>query len=179
MSSALLIIDVQEALCSGVYATHQASAVIARLNDLAQRFRAADALVVMVQHEAGSGTLARSEPGWRLAAALQIGPADLHLHKRASDAFHETNLHQLLRDRGITRLVVGGMQSEFCVDSTIRRALDLGFAVTPVSDGHTTLDNGVLTAAQISAHHNATWENITSYGVRAVPQCAADIAPHG
>lgn len=179
MSSALLIIDVQQALCTGIYATHEAGAVIARLNDLSQRFRTAGALVVVVQHEAASGALALGEPGWQLAAELEVAPADLRLHKKASDAFHETALHALLQERGITRLVVGGMQSEFCVDSTIRRALDLGYQITPVADGHTTLDNGVLSAAQISAHHNETWENLTSYGVRAQPRRAAEIDPPG
>ncbi len=177
MASALLIIDVQEALCTGVYATHEASAVIARLNAVADRFRAAGALVVIVQHEAASGALVRDEPGWQLAAALQVEPTDLRLHKKASDAFHETGLHDLLQTRGITKLVLGGMQSEFCVDSTIRRALGLGYTLTPIADGHTTLDNDVLPAAAISAHHNETWANLTSYGVRALPRPAAEILP--
>lgn len=177
MPSALLIIDVQEALCTGVYATHDASGVIARLNAVAARFRAAGALVVVVQHEAATGALARGEPGWPLAAALQVEPTDFRLHKKASDAFHETALHDLLQTRGITKLVAGGMQSEFCVDSTIRRALDLGYTVTPIADGHTTLDNAVLSAPAISAHHNTTWANLTSYGVRAVPRPAAEILP--
>lgn len=64
------------------------------------------------------------------------------------------------------RLVVCGFQSEFCVDTTTRRALALGYPVTLVADGHSTTDNGVLSAAQISAHHNATLTNIVSFGPR-------------
>jgi len=56
------------------------------------------------------------------------------------------------------------LQSEFCVDSTVRGALAHGYPVTLVSDGHSTLDNGALRAAQISAHHNATLVNLGSYG---------------
>ena len=52
-----------------------------------------------------------------------------------------------------------------------RRALALGYPVTLLSDAHSTIDNSVLSAAQITAHHNETLSNITSFGprVRAVP----------
>jgi hypothetical protein len=61
------------------------------------------------------------------------------------------------------------------VDTTTRRALALGYPVTLVSDAHTTLDNGTLTAAQISAHHNETLANIASFGPRAVAVPAAEV----
>ena len=46
------------------------------------------------------------------------------------------------------------MQTEYCVDTTCRRALSLGFGVTLVADGHTTCD-GILPAADVIRHHNA------------------------
>jgi hypothetical protein len=42
----------------------------------------------------------------------------------------------------------------------------LGFPVTLVADAHSTLDNGVLTAAQIIAHHNETLSMMESFGTR-------------
>lgn len=71
--------------------------------------------------------------------------------------------------------VICGLQSEFCVDTTTRRALALGYPVTLVSDGHSTMDNGVLSAAQISAHHNETLVNITSFGPRVRAMPASDV----
>jgi len=56
-------------------------------------------------------------------------------------------------------LIICGLQTDFCVDTTVRRAFTLGYHVTLVADAHSTLDNGVLTAAQIIAHHNATLGN--------------------
>jgi nicotinamidase-related amidase len=115
--------------------------------------------------------LAYATDGWQLAAGLDALPTDLYLRKKSPDSFHKTELQSVLHARGITKLVICGLQSEFCVDTTTRRALALGYPVTLVSDGHSTMDNGVLTAAQISAHHNETLANITSFGprVRAVP----------
>jgi len=75
-------------------------------------------------------------------------------------------------------LVVCGLQSEFCVDSTVRAALAQGYAVTLVKDGHSTLANGVLSAAQISAHHNATLAHLGSYGpkMRVLPAAEVDLS---
>ena len=60
--------------------------------------------------------------------------------KTASDSFYRTSLEDELRRLGTTQLIVTGMQTEFCVDTTCRRALSLGFDVTLVSDAHTTKD---------------------------------------
>jgi len=84
-------------------------------------------------------------------------------------------LSELLASRGVTDLIVCGLQSEFCVDSTVRRAMALGYPVVLVADGHTTVDNGVLSAGQIAAHHNWTLSNIESYGPRTTAVLAAEI----
>ena len=86
-----------------------------------------------------------------------------------------TNLQELLVSRGIADLIICGLQSEFCVDSTVRRAMALGYPVVLVADGHSTFDNGVLSATQISAHHNKTLSSIESYGPRTRVVPAADI----
>jgi nicotinamidase-related amidase len=87
-------------------------------------------------------------------------------------------LHEALQIRGIDTLVVCGMQSDFCVDSTVRRALGLGYPVVLVSDAHTTMDNGVLTATQIVAHHNQTLSNLDSYGVLVTLQPSSTVQVH-
>lgn len=44
--------------------------------------------------------------------------------------------------------------TEYCVDTTCRRAASLGYHVMLACDAHLTRDNVVLTAANIIAHHN-------------------------
>lgn len=167
MSTALLIIDVQQALCSGEYAAFESERVIERINHVSGKARKAGAPVVVIQHESPSGPLEYGTRGWQLAAGLDTQSSDIFLRKKATDSFHNTELHKLLQARGITQLAICGLQSEFCVDTTTRRALALGYPVLLIADGHSTMDNGVLSAAQISAHHNATLSNITSFGPRA------------
>jgi len=61
--------------------------------------------------------------------------------------------------------------TQFCVDTTVRRAVRLGFDVLLVSDGHMTADSGGLTFEQIVAHHNALLNGFDagSHTVRVVP----------
>ena len=172
MPTALLIIDVQQVLCPGADAAFDVERVIDRINLVSQKARAAGALVVVIQHETeGTGETDYGTDPWRLAPALKTENSDVFLRKNATDSFHQTELQATLRSRGIDRLIICGLQSEFCVDTTTRRALALGYPVVLVADGHSTLDNGALSAAQISAHHHETLANIRSFGprVRAVP----------
>ena len=175
MTAAVLVIDVQQALCAGRWACFETARMIDRINSVTGRARAAGVAVVLVQHEEDDGEMRRGTPGWQLAEGLETAPTDLRVFKRASDSFHETDLLQRLQERGVTELVVCGLQSDFCVDSTTRRALAQGYPVVLVSDGHSTMDNEVLTAAQISAHHTVTLANLSSFGRRVRPLPAIDV----
>jgi len=75
--------------------------------------------------------------------------------KWTPDAFHQTNLAGVLAARGIDRLVLAGMQTEYCIDTTCRRACSQGYQVVLAADAHSTYPD-VLPAEQTIAHHNAT-----------------------
>jgi nicotinamidase-related amidase len=172
---ALLVIDVQQGLCEGRWAAFEArQRVIERPNALARAARAAGAPVIFVQHEADEGLVHGSAP-WQLAQGLEALPGDQRLRKRGSDAFHQTALHEMLQTQGAGRVVVCGLQTEFCVDSTVRRALALGYAVTLAGDAHSTADSETLSAAQIIAHHNRTLGHLDSYGPRVTVTPAAEV----
>ena len=95
-----------------------------------------------------------------------MAATDLRVRKTTPDSFHRTELEALLRQHAVTDLVICGMHSEFCVDTTTRRALALGFPVVLVGDAHTSEGNRHLSAAQVIQHHNETLANIESFGPR-------------
>lgn len=175
MTSALLIIDVQHALCHGAEAAFDIAAVINRINSVSAQARAAGVPVILIQHEEADGPLQCGADGWQLDARLQVFDTDLRVRKTACDSFYHTDLQALLISHEVDHLVVCGLQSEFCVDSTVRAALARAYPVTLVADGHSTVDNGVLSAAQISAHHNTTLANLGSFGPRVTPVPAAEL----
>ncbi|GAA5988539.1 hypothetical protein JCM10908_003612 [Rhodotorula pacifica] len=174
MTTALLIIDVQQGLCTGPDAVEYAEETITAINPLYAKAHEGQVPVIFVQHEDDT-ELVHDTPEWHLADGLHSSSADIYVRKRGSDAFHETSLEATLRSRGIKHLVICGMQTEFCVESTVRRALALGFEVTLVQDGHTTAPNGIISVRQAIAHHNRTLADLGAYGVRATVKAEKEI----
>ncbi len=155
--SALLIIDVQVAIVDGA---HQADAMLDVLGALSAKARAAGAPVVYLQHNSAKyAPMAKGAPTWEIHPAVAPLPADLVVHKTASDGFCQTDLQEQLARLGVERLVVGGLQTEFCVDATCRAALSRGFEVTLASDAHSTGD-AVTPAKTTIAHHNYVLGNL-------------------
>ena len=164
-TAALVVIDVQNGLIDGF--EDDWSDVLPVIGGLVTRARVARVPVVLVQH-CGSGAthpLHPTAPGWELHAAVDPQPGDLRVEKKWSDAFRDTDLHGLLQDAAVTRVVLVGAQTEYCVDTTARRAVSLGYDVDLVADAHTTSGNGLLTRDQIVGHHNQTLANLASEGV--------------
>jgi nicotinamidase-related amidase len=174
-NAALLVIDVQQGLCEGEYTAFEAKALIQCINALAKKARAVKAPVIWVHHEEAEGLLQHGSAGWQLAKGLETDPKDILLRKTTPDSFLRTGLERLLKVHEVKTLVVCGLQTEYCVDTTTRRAMTLGFPVVLVSDAHSTMDNEHLAAAQIIAHHNTTLSRMDSFGPRATLVAAADV----
>ncbi|WP_405635529.1 cysteine hydrolase [Streptomyces sp. NBC_01178] len=173
--SALLVIDMQNAL---VAIAHRASATVAAVAGLQERARSAGAPVVLVQQE--DEELERGTEGWRIAPELAPAPGDTVLPKSAPDGFLGTGLDALLRGRGVTEVVVTGFATEICVESTARQALSRGYDVVLVADGHTTSlrpdGSGPYAAPEASvAHHNEIYRNLRFPGRRVRVLPAAEI----
>ncbi len=126
---ALLIIDIQVGLLHGPEAPHAGAETLANINRLSQAARSAALPVLAVRH---------------------TGPAG------SPNAFHGTGLDGWLKEDGVQTLIITGMKTQYCIDTTCRAAADLGYTVVLVSDAHTCMDTPQLTAPQIIAHHNAT-----------------------
>lgn len=172
--SALLIIDMQQGLFADRLPADY-TAVLARLQRLYEAAYLAKRPVIFVCHEAPDSVLAYQSPGWQLVEGLRLAEDDLLVRKTTPDSFLRTDLHQLLQQRQINRLVIAGYASEFCVDTTVRSAAAHGYAVDLVADSHTTHDKPHLAAASIRAHHNATLAAVRSFGVPIRPVPAAEV----
>lgn len=159
--TALIVIDVKEGILpAGDGPRFDAAAqalddVVARLDDLQTRARAAGVTLVHVQHDAPDDhRLAKGTPGWEIRRELTPKPGELVIHKTTCDSFLDTGLKQALLDAGIRHVMIGGCMTPFCIDTSVRSAIAHGFDVTLIGDGHTTCDMGGLTFEQIIDHHN-------------------------
>jgi nicotinamidase-related amidase len=144
---ALVLIDLQQGIVSGAVAH-----VVPRAAALAKAFRRHDLPVVLVnvtgrapgRTDAGghsgtstsAGTSASSLPaGWAdIIDELGRQPGDYLITKRRRSAFHDTGLDTLLRDLGVTQVVLAGVSTSSGVESTARSAHDHGYHVVLATD---------------------------------------------
>ena len=160
MKQALLVIDVQESFRNRPYfVADELPAFLANVQSLIDRSRERGVAVVQVFHRepgddrsnpftAASG-LVRAMPG------LELRP-DAVFHKQVhsallgSDASGAT-LEAWLRGRGIEELLVPGIRTEQCCETTARHASDLGFGVRYVSDATLTFPMRTRSGREVSA----------------------------
>jgi nicotinamidase-related amidase len=169
--TAVVVIDLQRGLFCAKPAPFEAESVVGRINAVVGKARRAGAPVIFIQHdgEAGGEDVVPLTEGWELHPNLDVRTGELVIRKRTCDAFYSTTLEAELRSRGITRLVLMGYATDFCVDATLRSAASKDFAVVVVADAHTTSDNPVLKAELVRRHHNWAWANaITRRGMRVI-----------
>ena len=151
---ALLSIDLQNCFVEG--SAPRGLEVLGRVNRLAVACRSAGIPVFHVRHALALdddfgvlGVLGEMFPGVEemldrdsvtaaLHPALVIDERDVLLEKPHFGAFHGTNLDQQLRARGIDTVVVAGIETNVCCETTAREAMVRDFRVLFMSDGTTT-----------------------------------------
>jgi nicotinamidase-related amidase len=137
MAIALLVIDVQRALVDDL-APARRSALLGTLGALLDRAHGAGVPVVYVRHDGAPDELLPGTPAWEIASEIAPRPGEPIVDKRFRDAFRETTLADVLDKLDVDHVVVSGMQTEFCIDATVREAERRGYRVTLVEDGHAT-----------------------------------------
>ena len=149
---ALVNVDIQNCFVEG--SAPESAAVVERINRLADVCRIAGIPVVQVRHAvpAGSdlGVLAEIAPivndglldsdsdTAAYHADLVLSPGDILLDKPHFGAFHDTELEQLLRRRDIDTIIITGIETNVCCETTAREAMVRDFRVFFMSDGTTT-----------------------------------------
>jgi len=152
---ALIIIDVQNAMFDPSDPVYQGEAMLHKIQGLITKARSNHIPIFYVQHEEREGTpLERGSQGWLIHPSIAPQETDVIIHKKTPDSFYETKLRQELVQRDINEVILAGIQTEICVDTTCRAARSQGYQVTLVKDTHSTWDSNDLTADQIIQHHN-------------------------
>ncbi|MCY7289981.1 MAG: cysteine hydrolase [Cryobacterium sp.] len=168
MTRALLVIDIQRDYFPGgsfPLADPEAAAASARL--VLDAFRASGESIVHIFHVDTDPAATFFRPGTSgsdfhpLVAPLS---GEIVLEKHEPNSFIGTGLADVVADAGVDELVIVGMMSSMCVDSTTRAACERGFTVTVVHDacaapdltfGGTTIPGATVHAAFMAALHGS------------------------
>ena len=91
--------------------------------------------------------LVRGEPNWDIVDDLYPIPAEVVIDKAGKGAFGQSNLSLILRNLGITHLVIAGITADVCVHTIMREANDFGYWCMLLKDGTGATDYGNYQAA--------------------------------
>ncbi|WP_225846768.1 isochorismatase family protein [Streptomyces sp. HPF1205] len=141
--TALVLVDLMDRIVALPLAPHPGTDVVAAALGLAGTFRTAGAPVVAVRVRRPG--VPEQPPGSDLVAEVARA-ADVVVVKHTIGAFHDTDLHQRLAERGVDTLVVAGIATNMGVESTARAAADLGYRLVFAHDAMS-----ALTAAEHEA----------------------------
>ena len=155
-NTALIIIDVQIGIIADPdYPIYDAAKLLTNIRSLIDKAHASDIPVIYIQHTEKDGEgLGKGNSGWFIHPDISPGEEDIVIVKTTPDAFHNTNLLDVLHKLEVGKLVIAGLQTEYCIDTTCRRAFSLGYKTILAKDAHSTADSASLSAKQIIRHHN-------------------------
>lgn len=173
--SVLLVVDFQVGVVRDAWDAQRVGANIARVVEQA---RAQGAPVIWVQHEYDE--MPQGSPQWQLVPELVPAAGELRICKRYNSAFEETPLEPELARLGATHLVLAGAMTNWCIRSAAYAALERGYDLTLVKDGHTTSaiargDGTVIEAAGIVDDLNVAMTWVDYPGRKSTAATAAEL----
>ncbi len=178
--TALIVVDVQRALTDGDYGDpkpENREAMLANIQSLLGKARDAGAQVVYIQHREDTyPPMSPGHPGFDVEPSIAPGEDEPSFQKTVGNSFSNPELEPLLRGKGVTDLVVVGMQTENCVTATTYGAIELGFNVILPVDAHATYDTDEETAQEIIARTNSTLGALTGADSKVTTVPSAEVA---
>ena len=159
MQKALLLVDIQnDYFPDGAMPLVNSTEAGNNAGKLLEKFRAKDLPVIHVQHlsiRPGASFFIPGTGGAEIHDCVKPKKSEPVILKHFPNSFRETNLLATLKEKNITHLVIAGMMTHMCIDTTTRAAFDLGFSCTLAHDACATKDlgfNNSVTAA-VEVHH--------------------------
>lgn len=157
-NTAVVVVDMQNCFVeNSPFAAPGGIEVLNRLNKVVDHYRARGATIIHTRHVVRSdgsnigimasclppvkqGVINEDRPSSALHKKLSVQPGDITLLKPRFGSFESTDLELVLRQRGIDTVVVGGIATNVCCDTTAREANQRDFKVIFLKDGTATFD---------------------------------------
>ena len=144
MAQGLLLIDIQnDYFPGGAMELVNPLAALDNAEKLLAHFRKQNLPVIHVQHinvREGATFFLPNTEGVKIHERLTPQADEDVVIKHTPSSFYQTDLAKILKDKQIDQLVVAGMMTHMCIDTTVRAAKDYGLEITVAEDACATKD---------------------------------------
>ena len=152
MKTAFIIIDVQNILVESGFETEKLLEKIAYLQDQARKQQIE---IIYIQHIETPEALTSED--WQLSPLLKRQADEKVFQKRYNSIFKETGLKEYLDQQGIEQLVLCGMQTEYCVDTSVKVGFEYGYKLVVPEGAVTTFDGEDIPAETLNEFYENIW----------------------
>ncbi len=150
----LLVVDTQKLITTD--RLYNFSAFVANVKQLIDTARKHGTEVIYVRHDDGPGAeLTRGTDGYEIYDAFRPLAEERIFDKTVNSPFRDSGLLEYLRKKGETNLMVTGLQTDYCIDATVKCGFEHGFHMIVPANANTTVDNAYMSGEASCIYYNS------------------------
>ncbi|RDY25642.1 cysteine hydrolase [Romboutsia weinsteinii] len=149
----LLVVDTQKLITNEkLYNFHE---FVSNVEELIDTARENNIEVIYVRHDDGEGSeLTKGSDGFEIYEKFKPCNNEKIFDKKVNSAFKDTGLLDYLTTKKEKDIIVVGLQTDYCIDATIKCGFEHGFNIVVPAYSNTTVDNVFISAEQSYKYHN-------------------------
>ena len=149
----LLVVDTQKLITNSEL--YQFELFESRVKTLIDKARSNDIEVIFVRHDDGVGNaLTKGTDGFEIYDGFKPVGDEKIFDKNVNSSFKETGLLEYLRKKEETTIIIVGLQTDYCIDATIKAGFEHGFRMIVPANTNSTFDNPYMSAEQTYRYYN-------------------------
>lgn len=154
----LLVVDTQKAITNN--RLYQFDLFVSNVKMLIKKARDNGIEVIFVRHDDGIGNeLTKGNDGFEIYNEFYPEADEIIFDKNVNSSFKDTGLLEYLQQKGEYTIIIVGLQTDYCIDATIKAGFEHGFKMIVPENTNSTFDNQYMTAEQTYKYYNEfIWE---------------------
>ncbi len=149
----LLVVDTQKLITNNKL--YKFEEFKSNVKNLIATARAKNIEVIFVRHDDGVGeALTKGNEGFEIHEEFKPMDTELIFDKVVNSSFKNTGLLEYLKQKKETEIIIVGLQTEYCIDATIKAGFEHGFKMIVPANTNSTFDNSYMSAEQTYYYYN-------------------------
>lgn len=149
----LLVVDTQKAITHKEL--YQFGLFEFRVRTLIDKARHAGVEVIFVRHDDGPGNeLTKGSEGFEIYDGFKPSKDEVVFDKMVNSSFKETGLLEYLAQKEENTIIIVGLQTDYCIDATIKAGFEHGFRMIVPANTNSTFDNQYMSAEETYSYYN-------------------------